>query len=344
MTSADVTVDPALVELADDASGALPTGEAAAPFAQQWKAIAGTGLPWVSVPEDAGGSGGTLLDAVAVAFAAGAHAVPLPIVETMLAGWLHAEAGLTIEQVPMSVADQLLAGQGGGSVRVGWGADVQRVGAIADPPGEDVAEPWLLTFRPDPGAAVVGHDLADQPRITVSLDRQAGERHPLPARTVAEFHGRAAVLRGAQMAGALDTVLSLTQRYTAERSQFGRPVGAFQAVAQHLVTIAQAATLTRLSVLRAARALHTGSGEFEAVAAKHLANEYGTAGVRAAYQAHGAIGLTREYALQRFTRRLLVWRDENGSRSALPRRLADLVATSDDLAALVQGRSVHDRA
>ena len=45
---------------------------------------------------------------------------------------------------------------------------------------------------------------------------------------------------------------------------------------------------------------------------KYLSNEYGTACVRAAYQAHGAIGLTREYALQRLARRLLVWRDEDG--------------------------------
>ena len=59
-----------------------------------WDAVAETGLAWVSVPESAGGSGGTLADAIEVVRIAGRHAVPLPLAETgMLGGWLLAGVG-----------------------------------------------------------------------------------------------------------------------------------------------------------------------------------------------------------------------------------------------------------
>ena len=47
-----------------------------------WDAVAETGLAWVSVPESAGGSGGTLADAIEVVRIGGCHAVPLPLAET----------------------------------------------------------------------------------------------------------------------------------------------------------------------------------------------------------------------------------------------------------------------
>ncbi len=56
-----------------------------------WDAAAAVGLPWISVPEGAGGVGGTLADAVAVLQIAGRYAAPIPLAETgVLAGWLLA--------------------------------------------------------------------------------------------------------------------------------------------------------------------------------------------------------------------------------------------------------------
>jgi acyl-CoA dehydrogenase len=62
-----------------------------------WEAASEAGFPWVSVPEEGGGSGGTLADAADLLRVAGAHAAPIPLAETgMLAGWLLAGAGLAI--------------------------------------------------------------------------------------------------------------------------------------------------------------------------------------------------------------------------------------------------------
>src|ERR1700679_2526973 len=70
-----------------------------------WAAVAEAGLPWISVPEEAGGEGGDLADALAVLRLAGYYSLPLPLAETgVLAGWLLATSGLPATRVPTTVA------------------------------------------------------------------------------------------------------------------------------------------------------------------------------------------------------------------------------------------------
>ena len=297
----------------------------------------------MSVPEAAGGSGGTLVDAATVAFALGARAVSLPVIETMLAGWLHAEAGLPVDQVPMSVVAGraplvLDRGKLTGTVSaVAWGSEAAVTAALVSSPDDD--GPRLVTWRQGTGIATTRSDIAGQPWTTVRLDAAPVDDRPLAGEIPAKLRDRGGLLRAAAMAGAMDAVMKLTTTYCAQRRQFGKPLGSFQAVQQHLVTIAQAATVTRLNVTRAAAALESGRASFEAAALKHLANEYATACVRAAHQAHGAIGLTREYPLHRFTRLLLAWRGQDGSREALIRQIGQEITAAGDLAAIVQGRA-----
>ena len=49
-----------------------------------WDAAAAIGLPWIGVPEEAGGAGGTIGDAIEVLRVAGRHAAPIPLAETGL--------------------------------------------------------------------------------------------------------------------------------------------------------------------------------------------------------------------------------------------------------------------
>src|ERR1700684_4665557 len=73
--------------------------------ASAWDAVAEAGRPWISLPEEAGGEGGDLADALAVLRLAGYHGLPLPLAETgVLAGWLLAGAGLRAARVPAAVA------------------------------------------------------------------------------------------------------------------------------------------------------------------------------------------------------------------------------------------------
>jgi acyl-CoA dehydrogenase len=137
------------------------------------------------------------------------------------------------------------------------------------------------------------------------------------------------------MAGAIGAVDQITRRYTRERVQFGKPIATFQAVQQHVVAIAQAAEMSAMAVWAAGRAAATRDGTFEVCAAKTLANESARIAVRSAHQAHGAIGMTQEYPLHRYTRRLNAWRQEFGTEAQLTAGLGAAVAAAASFARVI---------
>jgi acyl-CoA dehydrogenase len=79
-----------------------------------------------------------------------------------------------------------------------------------------------------------------------------------------------------------------------------------------VVTVAEEAALVDVAVQVAAREGEHQSARFEISAAKALANTAARVATRAAHQAHGAIGMTQEYRLHQFSRRLWAWRAEYG--------------------------------
>ncbi|WP_276206448.1 acyl-CoA dehydrogenase family protein, partial [Streptomyces albus] len=100
----------------------------------------------------------------------------------------------------------------------------------------------------------------------------------------------AALLTAAQQLGSAWRTLELAVGHARTREQFGRPVGAFQAV-QHLC----AGMLVRAETARAAvyAAAVTGD-EAETCAAKLLADEAAGANARDCLQVHGGMGFTWE--------------------------------------------------
>jgi acyl-CoA dehydrogenase len=332
--------DPLLLEtaervFADTASfAAVQAAEADRWAPAIWDAVASVGLPWVSVPEQAGGAGGSLADAVALLVVAGRHAAPIPLAETgLLAGWLAATAGLPVGEGPRTVApgrpedDLRLSGT---AHRVPWAAAAERIVAIVD--GQVVAVP--------PGGADIrpATNLAGEPRDTVSFDDVAvDEVAPLPAGVDQDrLACRGALSRAALMAGALGAMANLTARYTVERRQFGRAVASFQAVQALVVRCAEEAALVDLAVQVAAREADSGDATFEIASAKSLADDAARAATRAAHQAHGAMGMTQEYPLHHLSRRLWAWRAEYGD-AAWPARLGRAVVAvgADELSRLI---------
>ena len=114
-----------------------------------WAALAESGFPYVSVPEEAGGSGGDIADACALLTVAGRFAAPVPLAETgLLGGWLLAAAGLELPEGPLSVAvgrpgDAVELSGGPGSwkltarvQRVPWGGRSERVALLATVGGD----------------------------------------------------------------------------------------------------------------------------------------------------------------------------------------------------------------
>jgi acyl-CoA dehydrogenase len=141
---------------------------------------------------------------------------------------------------------------------------------------------------------------------------------------VIAVHG--ALIRAAQMAGAVESLLEQSVRYVTERKQFGRPIGSFQAIQHNLAIVAGHVAAAGIAAEHAFRAADRGDPAFEVAAAKVRAGE--AAGVCAglAHQAHGAIGFTYEHSLHFSTRRLWSWRAEFGSESRWAVRLGQRVA------------------
>jgi hypothetical protein len=136
------------------------------------------------------------------------------------------------------------------------------------------------------------------------------------------FHAMA-LARAGQMAGAISAALSLSVDYTRQRQQFGKPLAAFQAIQQQLAVLAEEAAACRGAAAAAAHALDRGDAAFEIACAKLRANIAAGAAASIAHQVHGAIGFTKEYALQKFTRRLWAWRSDYGN----DRHWADVIGT-----------------
>src|SRR5258706_7384665 len=69
-----------------------------------WQALTEAGLPLSWVPEDCDGSGASLAEGFSVLSAAGRFAIAVPLAETMLAGWLLAQAKIKSPDGMMTVA------------------------------------------------------------------------------------------------------------------------------------------------------------------------------------------------------------------------------------------------
>ena len=186
-----------------------------------------------------------------------------------------------------------------------------------------------------------GTNLAGEARETVAFDVPlTSALHAAPARVdIGSLRRRGALTRVLLMAGAVEAMSDLTVRYTHERQQFGQPLARFQAVQQHLVTVAQCAAQLSVAADLAVRALEQRPAELEIAAAKVIADEAAVVGTRAAHQAHGAMGMTREYPLHHLSRALWSWRHEYGQARSWSRQLGDLAleAGADKLFSLVTG-------
>lgn len=311
--------------------------EGAGPPTVLWNLTDQLGFTRVGLAEDLGGSGGSLSDALTILVGAGRHAAPLPLAEGYLGATLLSNARAELPPGFLTVA---LAGHAeerpsaDGSVavtlrQVAWAETAACVVALV--PGPAAAR--LVAVDPRPWVVRTGEDLAGEPIATLDISATPEVIAGTPV-GLDEFFWLGALYRTAQIAGALQTVAELTQRYTQERVQFGRPIGQFQAVQQHIVTVAQAAELTTTSLWIAAHAWARDGGRYslEIATAKLVANESARVAARAAHQAHGAIGMTREYPLHRYTRRLTLWRNQFGTERQLAARIGRAVTTAPSFA------------
>ena len=116
----------------------------------------------------------------------------------------------------------------------------------------------------------------------------------------------AAVAKCAEMLGGADRVLEMTVEFAKGRFQFGRPVGSLQAIQHHCANMATAVEGCRYVTYQAAWLLSEGRPATREVAiAKAWVGDAYRRVCALAHQCHGAIGFTKEYDLQLYTRRAI---------------------------------------
>lgn len=281
-----------------------------------WRTAESSGLTRLSSDADAGPAA-----AAVVLGTLARHAAAVPIAETdLLATWLATAAGLVVpESGPLTVAVEQVATwpHCGPVLATRRGPDALYV-ALVD-------SPTLIDY---------GYNLAGEPRAVVEFDAAAADVVQLPLTVADELTIRGAWCRCVQIVGAFDAAAELTVAHTETRVQFGRPLGAFQAVQHSLATmlgeIERARAATTLAVTAAAQYGFADARTGYATTVAKVAVGRAVAPVTTiAHQLHGAIGTTAEHPLWRATMRARSWADEFGGTSWHARRLATLTATTN---------------
>jgi acyl-CoA dehydrogenase len=303
-----------------------------------WRAVTEAGLDLAWVPDNLGGSGVSLAEGFAVIAAAGRNALPMPLTETLLAGWLLAQAGLACPAGIMTVApvrprdkivlndDGTVSGRAGG---VSFASEAEHIAVLTS------GNTGLTVALIKAADCQIGDglNLAGEPSNAVTFERvKAVASAPAPADfDVSSLLLMGATARSVLAAGALEALLTLSVTYANERVAFERKIGKFQAVQQNLARLAgeTAAALAASGSAADTIAQPTMSGDtllLECASAKIRCGEAAAEGAAIAHQVHGAIGFTNEHVLHRFTLRLLSWRDDFGSESYWAARLGQMIA------------------
>jgi alkylation response protein AidB-like acyl-CoA dehydrogenase len=138
--------------------------------------------------------------------------------------------------------------------------------------------------------------------------------------------GRAVV--ASEMLGVADEAFSRTAQYLKERKQFGKLIGEFQALQHRISHLYVDLEITRAAVLKA---LQTLDEDFDNAApivsvAKARAGTSGTLAVQEGLQMHGGIGMTDQFDIGLFMKRMRVCQELFGDANFHANRLAELRA------------------
>ncbi|WP_046775313.1 acyl-CoA dehydrogenase family protein [Streptomyces yangpuensis] len=273
--------------------------------------LAATGLFALAAPEAYEGAG-LLAPELSLGFVElGRAGMPGPVVESAAVSVLLSELGdeaLAKRFLPGLVAGEAWAtltlpgGSGGGPYALDADAAAHCF-AVSDAGELRLAAPGEVLRSTDPArrlsrpAAAGGELLAAGPAVT----------------RAAAVTGRwARLLTAAQCLGVGEALLARTVGYVKQRTQFGAPIGSFQAVKHRL-----ADTLLALEFARPllwAAALSTAPGDV--AAAKLRCGEAAYRAAMTALRLHGAVGYTEELDLSLWLRKARPLRDAWGTPSA----------------------------
>ena len=280
----------------------------------RWAELAETGVFSLTRPEAEGGLGMGWAEAVVVFEQLGRALVPGPLVATTL----------TAALVGLASTDGA-ASADGAEIAEGAAQGTMVVGTQERSEGRCYVEflPWIdtLVISDDEGlwlvdaaslgtaaAAPAAHPLDPLTPVTAVTELPQGRRIA-DAKTADEWRQCGALLTAALQLGLAVGATDLAVEYAKQREQFGKPIGAFQAVKHRCADM-----ITRVEVLRAAvyAAGVTVDGKgvddpaHSVAVAKVLASSAAAACGKDSVQVHGGMGYTWEVDAHLFLKRAWV--------------------------------------
>lgn len=264
-----------------------------------WKSVAETGVLSALVPERAGGLGlnlGTVVDSFGVF---GYYGAPLPYIESICVaapGLAASESALLADVLDGNIVATATMSA---SNAVGY-TDMSDYVIVGDSQqGGTNAHLCECPPRPDPS-------------VTTTIDESRAVRHvqvtdaALPIDVVARSWDRAVVASASALVGLARRILDMTVGYVAERQQFNRPVGSFQAIKHQLADVRtqldQTLPLIKAAAWEVDQADSTSSRYVSA--AKIMSTRIARDAAKAGIQCHGAMAYTTEYDLQLFAKQI----------------------------------------
>lgn len=310
-----------------------------------WKQFAELGLTAIGIPENLGGLGLGVAEAVLVMEEIGRNLTPSPLLQTGLVAsraiedtqhqerWypriLSGEAVLALavdegrRHAPEQTALEAKRNGNGfllnGSkqfVVQGASADmVVLVARTAGSPGETNGI-TLFAVSPDvPGLDIENVALVDSSKAArMTFDDVEVDADSVIGEVDAGWHRlQRALLAGragaaAELVGVASGASAMTLQYLGQRRQFGKLIGEFQALQHRAAHLYSEIEIARASVFKAAQLLDAGDerAELHVAVAKAKSADVANLAAREGVQMHGGIGMTDEHDIGFFMKRQAV--------------------------------------
>jgi alkylation response protein AidB-like acyl-CoA dehydrogenase len=297
-----------------------------------WREMCQMGWLGLRVAENAGGSGLGAREFCVLAEELGAGLVPEPLIAAAMAAQLlppdHLAPVLTGERIVLAAWQEKpnsidLAGdttlQGG---RLNGRKVFIPMAAGADAFLVTVPGGLALVERDAPGVSLETQQTQDGGNFgTLILDNAPAQAIEGDATEALEH---AIMASSAYLFGLMDRAFAITLDYMKTREQFGRKIGAFQALQHRAVDMEIQISLTRATVGTASYALDNaptlGQRQAAVSRAKVRASDAAMVVTRTCIQLHGGIGYTDAYDIGLYLRKAMVLSPLYGSASVHRRR------------------------
>ena len=286
-----------------------------------WKEMCELGWPGIALSEEFGGQGLGAVELVILLEELGYYCAPAPFISNAYAGAVIQEAGSDEQK------SKWLPGIASGEAR---GAG--EIGCDPDPIVGAAGGAEILVMAAADGAKLVKPDEAELERIDMIDTTRAYYRvkadggEPLPGDiSISTRVGQIAA--AAELVGIAQGALDMAVAYAKERQQFGRPIGAYQAVSHRLADMLWEVEEARSLTYSAAWAADADPDLLPLAAsmAKARASDAATSVTHNAIQTFGGIGFTWEHDIHFFLKRARCMAQFMGSARAHRDHVATLV-------------------